>query len=154
MLTKLKYVGVEDLLDIFILFIRSVIEYCAVAFHSSLTIEQETDIERIQKTCLKIILDDNYVSYSAALEMTGLETLNNRRESRCLDFALKCLKHPINNRLFPLNSNLDAKGNIVRNRGKSSKEKYSVNWARTEKYRRSAIPFCQRKLNSHLKSSK
>jgi hypothetical protein len=36
MITKLKYVGVsvDDLLDIYILFIRSVTEYCAVAFHS------------------------------------------------------------------------------------------------------------------------
>ena len=42
MLTKLRYVGVsrEDLLDIYILFIRSVTEYCAVAFHSSLTQQQ------------------------------------------------------------------------------------------------------------------
>ena len=41
MLTKLKYVGVptEDLLDIYILFIRSVTEYCAVVFHSSLTLQ-------------------------------------------------------------------------------------------------------------------
>jgi hypothetical protein len=53
MLTKLKYVGVstEDLIDIFILFIRS------------LTVAQATDIERIQKTSLKVILGDNYVSY-------------------------------------------------------------------------------------------
>ena len=38
MITKLKYVGVsfEDLLDIYVLFIRSVMEYFAVAFHSRL----------------------------------------------------------------------------------------------------------------------
>ena len=42
MITKLKYVGVnvKDLLDIYILFIRSVTEYCAVSFHSSLTQQQ------------------------------------------------------------------------------------------------------------------
>jgi hypothetical protein len=59
MLTKLKYIGVkvEDL------FIRSVVEYCSVAFHSSLTIEQTNDLERIQKVCLKIILGDNFVDY-------------------------------------------------------------------------------------------
>ena len=35
MLTKLKYVGVkiEDLVDIYILFIRSISEYCSVAYH-------------------------------------------------------------------------------------------------------------------------
>ena len=133
MLTKLKYVGVseEDLIEIFVLFIRSVLEYCAVAFHSSLTVEQATDIERVQKTCLRIILGDSYVSYIAALEMCGLQTLHDRREKRCLDFAVKCTKHPVNKRLFPLNRNLDNNVNNVRSREMS------------------AIPFCQRKLNYH-----
>ena len=148
MLTKLKYVGVstEDLIDIFILFIRSITEYCAVAFHSSLTVAQATDIERIQKTSLKVILGDNYVSYPAALEMCGLDTLHDRREKRCLDFAIKSSKHPRNSRMFPLNSNWSIEGNMVRNR-----EFFEVNFARTEQYRKSAIPFCQRKLNEHFK---
>ena len=107
MLTKLKYAGVsiEDLVDIFILFIRSITEYCSVAFHSSLTIEQSEKIEQIQKTCLKVILGDMYISYSSALEMTNLTKLSDRREKRCLDFARKCLKHPRNNRLFPITKN-------------------------------------------------
>ena len=62
MLTKLKYVGVnrEDLLNIYILFIRSVTEYCSVLFHSSLTQAQSNKVEKIQKTCLKVILGDEY----------------------------------------------------------------------------------------------
>ena len=42
MLTKLRYVGVsiEDLIEIYVLFIRSITEYCTTAFHSSLTVEQ------------------------------------------------------------------------------------------------------------------
>ena len=147
MLTKLRYVGVtiEDLIDIYVLFIRSVTEYCATAFHSSLTVEQATDIERIQKTSLKIILGDSYVSYEAAMEMSGLQTLHDRREKRCLEFALRCLKHPINSRMFPLNNNQDRID--IRNR-----EMFEVNFARTEKYRMSALPFCQRKLNTHFQS--
>ena len=148
MLTKLKYVWVpiEYLIEIFVLFIRSTLEYCAVAFHSSLTVDQATDIERVQKTCLKIILGDSYVSYTAALEMCNLQTLHDRREKRCLDFAVKCLKHPVNKGLFPLNRNHDKDGNKVR-----SREVFQVNFARTETDRKSAIPFCQRKLNDHLK---
>ena len=105
MLTKLKYVGVgiEELINIYILFIRSCTEYCSVAFHSRLTIEQETDLERIQKTSLKIILSESYIDYESALEMSGLTSLKERREKRCLDFALKCVKHPKNSRLSPLN---------------------------------------------------
>ena len=84
MLTKLKYVGVgmDDLLDVYKLFIRSCIEYCSVAFHSSLTIELSDKLERIQKTCLRVILGEMYIGYSAALEMSGLDTLFSRREKR------------------------------------------------------------------------
>ena len=91
LLTKLKYVGVkiEDLIDVYILYIRSLTEYCSVVFHSRLSVEDSDCLERIQKCCLRIILGDNYVSYSAALEMTGLLTLHQRREERCLSFALK-----------------------------------------------------------------
>ena len=51
MLSKLKYVGVriEDLVDIYILYIRSLTEYCSVAFHSSLTVEQSNRLERIKQ---------------------------------------------------------------------------------------------------------
>ena len=61
MLSKLKYAGVktEDLLDIYCLFIRSITEYCAVAFHSGLTEQQCQQLENIQRTCLKICLGDN-----------------------------------------------------------------------------------------------
>ena len=64
MLTKLKYAGVktEELLNIFLLYIRSVLEYCSVLWHSTLTGEQTHDIERVQKTCLKIILGADYTS--------------------------------------------------------------------------------------------
>ena len=104
MLTKLKYVGVgvEDL-DIYILYIRSLTEYCSVAFHSSLTGEQSNRIERVQKTCLKVILNDMYVDYQAALEMTGLQTLVDRRIQRCLNFSLRSVKHERNSAMFPLN---------------------------------------------------
>ena len=61
MITKLKYVGVceADLIDIYILFIRSVTEYCAVAFHSRLTLEQSNKLEMIQKTCIRMIFGES-----------------------------------------------------------------------------------------------
>ena len=141
MLTKLKYIGVkvEDLIEIYVLFIRSVVEYCSIVFHSGLTIEQTNDLERIQKVCLKIILGDNFVNYSAALEMTGLDTLHIRREKRVLNFSLKCLKHPVHKNLFPLNEQ-----NLLDNR---HREVFKVHFAGTDSYRDSAIPYCQRKLN-------
>ena len=147
MITKLKYVGVslEDLLDIYILFIRSVTEYCAVAFHSSLTQDQSDKLEGIQKTCLKVILGEMYVNYQAALEMCGLQTLYGRRQKRCLDFAIKSVKHPRNRRLFPLNP-------VSNDHFLREKQLFRVNFARTDAYKDSTIPYCQRLLNDHVMS--
>ena len=145
MLTKLKYVGVkiEDLLEIYTLYIRSVTEYCSVVFHSSLTFEQSQSLERIQRTCLRVILGDMYMSYDSALEMSGLQTLHSRREKRCLDFALKSVKHPRNKKIFPLNTRTN--GHTF-----TTRETFIVNWARTQTYKDSTIPYCQRLLNNHL----
>ena len=118
MLTKLKYVRVntDDLIKIYILFVRSLTEYCSVAYHSTLTVKQADNIERIQKTCLKVILAENYVSYPAALEMCGLETLFQRRENRCLNFAKKCSKPTNNKTIFSTNINTQNCENNVRKR--------------------------------------
>ena len=91
MLTKLKYAGVsvKDLVETYTLFIRSRAEYVSVAFHSSITKKQERAIERIQSTCLKVILGESYISYENALLKTGLKTLKQRREEKCLAFSLK-----------------------------------------------------------------
>ena len=146
LITKLKYVGVsrKDLLDIYVLFIRSTTEYCSVAFHSSLTQQQSDKLERIQKTCLKVILAEEYVDYKTALEDCNLETLHERRLKRCLDFSLKCLKQPRTRRLFPVNSNY--------NSNMRSSEPFEVNFAKTSRYQKSAIPFCQNLLNKHFKT--
>ena len=97
-------VGTEDLIEIYVLYIRSIAVYCSTVFHCTLTPEQSNKLERIQKTGLKIILGDMYIDYESALEMTGLDTLFSRRGNRCLDFALKCTQHLKNSRLFPLNT--------------------------------------------------
>ena len=143
MLSKLKYVGVnvDDLIDIYKLYIRSVLEYCAVVWHSSLTVELARRLEMVQKTCLRVILGEDYDTYADALEMCNIKTLFQRREERCLSFAKKCLKHPILMKMFPLNKN--NLGNKYR-----SREKYAVNFARTNTYMISAVPYLQRKLNT------
>ena len=145
MLTKLRYVGVqiEDLIDVYKLFIRSIIEYCSVVYHSRLTEEQSNKLERIQKTCLKIILSEMYVDYQSALEMTGLSSLKSRRIRRCLDFSLKSIKHPKNKKMFPASD----KNPLYKMR---EKEAFKVNFARTTSYKNSTIPYCQRLLNNHF----
>ena len=142
-LSKLKYVGIEieDLLHIYTLFIRCIPEYCSTVFHSSLSEHLIHKIETIQSTCLKIILQENYVSYQAALEMCGLERLSTRREKRLSNFSMKCIKNEFNKNMFPKND-------------EKKKEPFFVNFARTEKYKNSTIPYCQRILNNQFKKAK
>ena len=85
-LTKLKYVGVpkEDLIQIYILFVHSLLEYCSTVWHSTLTVEQSNNLERVQNRCLKIILGEDYQGYDDALEKCGLERLTLRREASCI----------------------------------------------------------------------
>ena len=100
MLTKLKYAGVpnEDLITVYILYIRSLLEYCSVLWHSTLTGEQCNNLERVQKLCLKIILGQEYDGYANALETCSLESLETRREAKCLQYGLKSLLHPIHSK--------------------------------------------------------
>ena len=89
---------------------------------------------RCQAVCLGVIFREMYFSYEAALEMAGLSKLADRRQERCIDFAKK--KH----RFFPQNQ---TNTNQIINR-----EKYLVNFASTNFYKNSAIPYCQRLLNT------
>ena len=141
LITKLKYAGtsVEDLTLIYTIFIRCVLEYCCVVWHSSLTMAQNNSIERVQKVCLKIILGDKYHEYNTALSICGLETLENRRENLCLKFGVKCSKSEKHKHLFPKNKKLEVQ---LRRR-----EEYVVHHASTERYRSSTIPYIQRLMN-------
>ena len=94
---------IEEMIDIYYLYIRSVVEQSAVVWHSSLTKGEQLDIERVQKVALRIILKDEYTGYSDALEMTGIETLKARRGKLCLNFAKKCVKSSLTSDMFPLN---------------------------------------------------
>ena len=94
-LTKLRYAGVnrEDLIHNYKQFVRSSLEYCSVAIHSSLTEAQSNSLEHCQAVALRIILQDSYETYEQSLLLTGLEKLSARRAARCLDFSLKCIEH-------------------------------------------------------------
>ena len=133
-------VPVDDLLEIYVLYIRSVVEQSAVVWHSSITKGEQRDLERIQKVALKIILKETYVTYADALKLTGLETLSARRAKLCLSFAKKCTKSDKTSFMFP------EKETIVKTR---HHEKFVVAAAKTDRYAKSAIPYMQRLLNAN-----
>ena len=47
--------------------VRSILEFAVPLWHSGLTLKQSHSIERIQKTALAIILDENYINYDVEL---------------------------------------------------------------------------------------
>jgi hypothetical protein len=81
-----------EMVNIYILFIRSIVEYCCVVWHNSITEEESNHIERVQKVALRIILKEDYTDYSSALDHSGLETLKHRRTQLSHNFAKKCIK--------------------------------------------------------------
>ena len=95
-LKRLKKLGAdqEDLLDVYAKQVRSICEFAAPVWHSSLTGEDRLSIKGIQKSALHIILGQDYNSYRSALRMTGLDSLFERRRKLCKNFAKKSLKHP------------------------------------------------------------
>ena len=72
----------RDLVKFYCSVIRSVLEYACEVFHSSITTEQSTMIETIQKRALRIIYGYSY-SYVDLLTLSGLQRLSERRESLC-----------------------------------------------------------------------
>ena len=92
---------VDELVQIYILYIRSLVENSAVVWHSSLKIAEIRAIERVQKVALKIILSENYQSYLHALKVTGLPSLHERRKILCKKFALNCIKSEKTCHMFP-----------------------------------------------------
>ena len=73
----------EELLDVHIKHIRSVLEYAAVVWHPGLIAMNCLNIERVQKTCLAIILGERYISYTNALQLTTLEKQKKREGEAC-----------------------------------------------------------------------
>lgn len=71
-------------------------------WHSSLTLADRQDLERIQKAAVKVILGKEYTSYDEALSILNLDSLNTRREAMALKFAKGSLKNENFSKLFPL----------------------------------------------------
>ena len=130
----------DDLKIIYILFIRSILEQSATVWHSSLTNENVNDLERIQKSAIKLILNNGYTTYKNGLAQLGLETLASRRETLCLNFALKCAKNPKLQHMFPLNE----KSHPMETR---KEDKYKVEFAHTDRMKNSPIIYMQKLLN-------
>ena len=129
------------MVTIYISYIRSILEQSCTVWHSNLTVENCEDLERVQKSALRIILKEEYQTYEQALETLMLAKLSERREKMCLKFAKSCLKNDLTRDLFPLNP--------TEGLGTRNKEKYRVVHANIGRLKDFAVPYLQRLLNAN-----
>ena len=127
-------VPVVDLVQIYTLFIRSILEFNSCVWNFNLTQEQSNDLERVQKVSCKIILKEQYTSYHSALQLLDLKELSKRRIDLCTKFAKKCVQKERSSSMFPVDENRQG-------------QKYKVNFAKHSRLLNSAIPQMQRILN-------
>ena len=138
---------VDDLKIIYILFIRSILENSATVWHSNLSEENKSDLERVQKSAVKVILQENYSGYQNGLAQLGLEDLETRREQLCLDFAKKCTKHKKLAHMFPKSE----KEHTMNTR---KEEFYKVQHANTGRFQKSSLIYMQKLLNDDLQKNR
>ena len=140
-LRRLKGMGatVEDLKDVYLKQVRSVLELAVPAWNGALTQADAKDIERVQKTALHIMLGGKYIDYRSALDTVGLESLVARREKLSLKFAKKAVKHPKHTKWFVPNTN------TVNTR--QEKEKFCPVYAKHKRFLTSPISYLTKLLN-------
>ena len=128
-------IPVQDLVMIYTLYIRSILEFNSNVWFSSITSEESDNIERVQKIACRIILKENYESYENALSKLNLQTLSERRTMLAERFATKCSKSDKFRDWFPKNE----KENIyLRN-----PNEFNVNFAKKGRLFKLSIPAMQ-----------
>ena len=134
---------INDLKTIYIAYIRSILEQSSNVWHSSLTIENEQSLERVQKTALKLILKDKYKTYENACKILNIEDLKTRRQTLFEKFTLKNLKHVQFKEYF-----MKKEHHAYELR---ENEKYKIFRAKSERYKNSAILQMQYTANKPIK---
>ena len=141
LLKKIQKFGAtqEEMVQLWIMYCRSVLEQSSVVWSNSLTEENKNDLERTQKVFAKLLLKNKYKTYESALLHLNLKTLSERRNELSLSFAKQSTKHEKMKYLFPEN-----KTNEMNTR---QHEKYKVNHANTNRMKNSAVITMQNMLN-------
>ena len=137
----------EEMVHLWIVFCRSVLEQSCVVWDSTLTQENTDNLERMQKTFCKLILRGKYESYEKSLLKLNLDSLYERRKFLNLKFAKAGIKHDKLNDLFPLTQNTHLME-------KRNHEKYKIKFANTERLKNSSIITMQKMLNTDEQNRK
>ena len=138
MLSRLKRFGVpmEDLVSVYIGYVSPIVEYACPVWHGSINVHQNQQIERIQRRACRIILGSTYTSYTDALALTGLQTLEESRLHLYTQFAKKCTTLEKYTGWFPLNNSSHRMCLCLRNTRTYQAPKF-----RADRYCNSSIPY-------------
>ena len=144
MLRSLKKFGFdhEELIVVYKSYFRPVLEYGDVVWHSSITKNQSKTIERIQKRACRTILGHEYSSYSDALNLCNLDSLEDRRTHHCIKFAKGLEQNVRTEHLLPPRRNECHSFNL-RNSSAISQPRF-----RTTRFYNSPVPYYTRLLNN------
>ena len=134
----------EEMVHLWVMFCRSVLEQSCVLWHNSLTLENKEDLERTQKSFAKMVLGQKYSNYENALIQLNLQNLEERRQELSLKFAKSAIKYENMTDLFPMHNK---EHNMTTREG----EKYHVNFSNTERLKNSSIQTMQTYLNNDAK---
>ena len=131
----------ETILDVYFKEIRSILEYGAVIFHSSLTRKQARTVENVQKLVLRMLSQylEIKFSYSEATIFFCTEQLESRRQDLCKTFIKRNRNNPRFNSMF---EQVRHTHNV-----RPNTRKIRENQARTKRYYSSPLVFLRRLAN-------
>ena len=115
-------------------------------WHPGLTKQDIKNLERVQKCAFFIILGESYINYEQSMRTLGCDSLNDRRYKLCQSFAKKAEKHSRFRNWFS-EVQYEAKSFSTRASEKSVKPKFMPVPARTDRYKKSPIPYLTELLN-------
>ena len=92
----------KEMVHLWKVYCLSILEQSCVVWGGSLTKENINDLERVQKTFCKLVMEEDYTNYKNALTVLGLFDLEIRRKKLTLDFAKRSLADNKLRDLFPI----------------------------------------------------
>ena len=132
----------KELFDLYCVFVRPIIEFCSVVYHSLLTAQQAEELERLQRQAIKLSYGWDR-SYQEICASQNIQTLEERRKLAVDRFVCKAAENPrFAEQWFPLR--MEA-GHEIRDR-----RIFHETCARTERYHKSPLANMRRRANDLL----
>ena len=143
---KRSGMGQDKLLTVYKSIIRPTADYCSVVYNSIIPGYTSEKLEKVQRHAMRIIYG-NEGDIGEIMERKGIETLKNRRDKKCLDFALKAANSDRFGKKWFVESNSE------RNVRETTRRRYVEKRCKNERTRNNPIHFLTRLLNEHERNT-